>query len=183
MTHYIKLAGATALSALLLATPALADFHEEWDGDADGALSEEEFGAGLGEVGSFGAWDQDDDGALNEEEYGAGVFGAYDEDDSGALEEEERVAFEEDDAGRWGADYGAWDADEDGSLSEEEFGAGFAERGGFGAWDEDDDDLVSEDEFGTGVFGGYDADRSGVIEEPELGDVGDDMGDGGLFDI
>jgi hypothetical protein len=33
------------------------------------------------------------------------------------------------------------------------------------------------------VFGSYDEDDSGSLEEPELGDVGDDMGDGGLWDV
>lgn len=105
MIDLIKTLGAGALAAALLATPALADFHEEWDGDGDGALSEEEFGTGFGEMGTYDGWDGDGDGAL------------------------------------------------------------------------------SEDEFNTGVYGGYDADDSGVIEEPELGDMGDDIGDGGLFDI
>lgn len=50
MASITNLFGAGALVALLLATPVLADFHEERDGDADGALSEEEFGTGLGEA-------------------------------------------------------------------------------------------------------------------------------------
>jgi len=78
---------------------------------------------------------------------------------------------------------GAWDGDGDGALSEEEFNTGFGEGGAYDEWDADDDGMLTEDEFNGGVFGGYDDDESGVIEEPELGDVGDDMGDGGLFDI
>jgi len=78
---------------------------------------------------------------------------------------------------------GAWDGDGDGALSEEEFNTGFSEGGAYDEWDADDDGMLSEDEFNSGVFGGYDDDESGVIEEPELGDVGDDMGDGGLFDV
>lgn len=35
----------------------------------------------------------------------------------------------------------------------------------------------------TRAYDGYDADDSGAIEEPDLGDVGDDIGDGGLFDV
>lgn len=40
-----------------------------------------------------------------------------------------------------------------------------------------------EDEYNTGVFNSYDDDGSGMIEEPEFGDVGDDMGDGGFWDV
>ena len=80
-------------------------------------------------------------------------------------------------------DLGAWDADQDGILSEEEFGTGFGENEAFDSWDADGDGLLSEDEFNTGVFGSYDEDDSGAIEEPEFGDIGDDMGDGGFWDV
>lgn len=76
-----------------------------------------------------------------------------------------------------------WDGDADGALNEEEFNTGFGEGGVYDSWDGDADGMLSEDEFNAGVYGGYDDDESGVIEEPELGDVGDDIGDGGLFDI
>ena len=76
-----------------------------------------------------------------------------------------------------------WDGDGDGAINEEEFGAGFGEAGVYGSWDEDGDGSLTEDEFNTGVYEGYDADDSGAIEEPEFDDVGDDMGDGGLFDV
>jgi|GEM_PF-6329523 len=39
------------------------------------------------------------------------------------------------------------------------------------------------DEFNIGVYNSYDTDDSGVIEEPEFGDIGDDMGDGGFWDV
>ena len=80
-------------------------------------------------------------------------------------------------------DLGAWDTDQDGILSEEEFGTGFGENEAFDTWDADDDGLLSEDEFNAGVFGGYDEDESGAIEEPEFGDIGDDMGEGGFWDV
>lgn len=83
---------------------------------------------------------------------------------------------------------GDWDSDGDGAVNEEEFHQGWSSgfEGGdnaFGLWDEDDDGMLSEDEYNAGVFGSYDDDDSGVIEEPEFGDVGDDMGDGGFWDV
>jgi hypothetical protein len=51
-----------------------------------------------------------------------------------------------------------------------------------GEWDADGDGSLTEDEFNAEVFDGYDADDSDGIEEHEFGDVGDDIGDGGLFD-
>ena len=52
-----------------------------------------------------------------------------------------------------------------------------------GEWDTDGDGANSEDEFTTGVYGEYDEDESGVIEQPELTGVGDDMGDEGFWDV
>lgn len=80
-------------------------------------------------------------------------------------------------------DWGAWDANEDGILDNGQFGAGFGENEVFETWDADGDGLLSEDEFSEGVFGSYDHDDSGAMEEPESGDLGDDMGDGGFWDV
>ena len=85
-------------------------------------------------------------------------------------------------------DIGAWDTDGDGALNEEEFNEGWGaswgeEESAFDTWDEDDDGALSEDEYNAGVFDSYDADDSGAIEEPEFGDGGDDIGDGGFWDI
>jgi Ca2+-binding EF-hand superfamily protein len=52
-----------------------------------------------------------------------------------------------------------------------------------GEWDVDADGALSEDEFSNGVFGEYDEDGTGIIEEPELTDIGEDMGDKGFWDV
>lgn len=77
----------------------------------------------------------------------------------------------------------SWDADGDSAISQEEFDTGFGEAGVYDDWDADDDGALSEEEFNIGLYESYDADDSGVIEEPEFGDVGDDIGDEGLFDV
>jgi len=89
--------------------------------------------------------------------------------------------------------YSKWDADNDGTLTENEFMAGvgekrdrFNERFGadaFDKWDANNDKALTTDEFRQGVFKVYDADADKVIEEPEFGDLGDDVGDGGFWDI
>lgn len=76
-----------------------------------------------------------------------------------------------------------WDADGSAVIEEEEFEAGFDEVGIYEEWDEDDDGLLSEEEFDAGVFNAYDADDSGVIEDPEWGDVGDDLDEEGFWDF
>jgi hypothetical protein len=79
--------------------------------------------------------------------------------------------------------FGDWDMNDDAGLDNEEFATGFGRTGVYDEWDADDDGALTEDEFNAGVYGGYDDDEDGRIEEPEFGDVGDDIGDGGLFDI
>lgn len=115
----------------------------------------------------FGEWDANADAGINEEEFRTG----------------------------FGTDlFNKWDMDDDNALSEEEFNTGignrtadfqtrFGENNGFSTWDADANGSLSENEFYGGVYAGYDDDDDNVIEEPEFGDVGDDIGDGGLFDV
>jgi hypothetical protein len=53
----------------------------------------------------------------------------------------------------------------------------------FGEWDVNDDNRLSNDEFYNGVYASYDSDGDKIIEEPEFGDIGDDIGDGGFWDV
>lgn len=218
MIKLIAPAAVGALAALLSTTSALADFHTDWDADADGILSEEEFRQGFTARVNLADWDADADGRLSSVEFEGGVFGRYDRDASDAIEAAE-VGVLEDDFGREGvwrfqgeelveapeeaadadaivateeaavdpADDGvvleAWDIDGDGIVLRNEFTDGFTEWGTFGEFDADDDDFISTAEFADGVFARYDDDLDGIIEEPELTDIGDDMGDGGLWDV
>lgn len=140
LTKKLMLPGILALS---LAAPAMAQTAAtDWDTDADGSLSNEEFNTGFGGAATFSNYDSDGDGMLSEDEYNAASEGMTE---------------------RWGErDY---------------------EMGAFSDADANADGMLDEDEYNNGWFNTYDADQSGVIEEPELGDVGDDIGDGGLFDI
>lgn len=89
--------------------------------------------------------------------------------------------------------FNKWDANADGRLSKSEFRTGMSKHEqGFNArfgneaharWDINKDNTVSRTEFNDGLYAAYDRNRNNLIEEPELNDVGDDMGDGGLFDI
>lgn len=80
-------------------------------------------------------------------------------------------------------DVSEWDANDDAVIDNEEFAEGFGEVGVYDEWDADNDGTLSEDEFNEGVYGAYDEDESGAIEEPEYGDLGDDIGDEGFWDV
>lgn len=213
MTNLTKLTGAGAVAALLSATPALADFHMDWDVDADGAMTVDEFREGFSQRVDFGAWDGDGDGLLSEDEFAGRIFGRYDLDATDAIEEAEHTRLEEDfgEGALWRfrgenlveapgdevpaedgvvapvavavASLEPWDVDGDGVILRNEFLDGFREWGTFGEFDLDVDGFVTEGEFAEGVFARYDDDLDGIIEEPELTDIGDDMGDEGFWDV
>lgn len=140
LTKNFMLPGILALS---LAAPAMAQTAAtDWDTDADGALSNEEFNTGFGGEATFSRLDSDGDGMVSQEEYTTASEGMSD---------------------MWGErDY---------------------EMGTFSDADANADGMLDESEYNDSWFNTYDADDSGAIEEPELGDVGDDIGDGGLFDV
>lgn len=220
MANLTKLAGASALAALLASAPALAQeaWNEGWDANGDAMLSMDEFREGFRQRINLADWDLDADGLISEDEFGTGIYSRYDADVSEGLEETEYGAFERDfgDEGLWGEEagvtdvetvasdgvleedgigedevalggdelgYEAWDVDGDGVLLRNEFEDGFREWGTFGEFDVDADGSLTEDEITDGIFAGYDEDGTGFIEEPELTDIGDDMGDEGFWDV
>ena len=91
-----KILTAASTALVLIASPALAEW-DQWDANDDAVVDESEFAAGFGEEGVYGEWDEDGDGALSEDEFNAGVYGMYDEDDSGDWNEEEYNDYEEED--------------------------------------------------------------------------------------
>ncbi|ASY65289.1 hypothetical protein SJ05684_b43070 (plasmid) [Sinorhizobium sojae CCBAU 05684] len=117
---------------------------------------------------NFGEWDANGDAGIDNEEFAAG----FDKD----------VGV-----------FGDWDTDDDNMLSQAEFDAGYGTRDtaespfdddiGFDDWDANDDDMLSSTEFHDGVYAAYDDDGDNIIEEPEFGDLGDDIGDGGFWDV
>lgn len=95
MPFRLLLAG-TVAAFTLAAAPAAADMFEDWDADASGGLTSEEFNSGLAEEGVFDDWDANEDGLLDDDEIGE--LGLADDD---------------------------WDLDDDDYLDENEFGTGY----------------------------------------------------------
>ncbi|WP_417427048.1 hypothetical protein [Hoeflea sp.] len=112
-------------------------------------------------------WNTDNEAGISSDEFRTGL------EDTGAFEN--------------------WDANDDKMLSQDELNEGLGENntafgtrfgeGYYDSWDANDDENIGEDEFYDGVYSSYDADSNKVIEEPEFGDVGDDIGDGGFWDV
>ncbi|MFN7023487.1 MAG: hypothetical protein ACK4QP_03000 [Pseudorhizobium sp.] len=69
---------------------------DTWDANDDGSLTEEEFGAGIGDnetaynerfgEGWFGEWDADSNDAISEDEYYDGLYAGYDENENNVIE-------------------------------------------------------------------------------------------------
>lgn len=192
MRTNIKTMSLAALASMsLTAGSAWAQAYTEWDSNQDGALSQSEFKAGLSERNVFSNWDRNQDAELDEAELSDGVFAGFDNDATGTIDDNEMTDYSAGmgDDGLWGgeeygADFEAWDIDGDGIVAREEFGNGFVNRRGeLAAWDADESGELSKTELIDGLFRQYDDDGNQLIEEPELGDVGDDLGDGGFWDV
>lgn len=185
MTTFARLTQGAAL-ALMIGTGLAQAQILDWDMDDDGSLTRQEFVAGFTARADFDNWDRDGDGMVAAGEFNDGVFDRYDADRTGGLEGEEYDMFVTDD--RWGYDedwsntVGGWDVDGDGILLRNEYSVGLGDQY-VGNWDADGDGSISRVEFAEGVFNSYDEDSDGLIPEPELTDIGDDMGDGGFWDV
>lgn len=114
--------------------------YEGWDANKDKLLDEKEYGASL-----YDAWDTDNDGQVNESEWKAATNDFNLEDQN----------------------WSDWDAGGDGALDENEFRSGLSGSGWYGAWDADHDNMLSEREYSDGVFGLWDENQDGELEEEE----------------
>lgn len=185
----------TAVLAALLAAPAAAA-PGDWDANADGSVSETEFTDEFSRTGVFEDWDTDGDGALTEGEFSTGAYRGHDADRDGAWNDAEwdmaetewsNDGFWYSDGYRYGYDTnnvydrGAWDPDGDGTVLLNEFSDGFAQAGVVDEWDTDGDAALSSEEFATGVFDRYDGNRDGMIDDSELLNVDEDMGEDGFW--
>lgn len=171
--------------------------YSRYDADGTEAFEETEYSAFERDFGEEGFWG---DREIAEAGIGETGIGEVEEveataaegvvENEGLLEEESELAEgtvigdeEEGVVGEEIAGLEAWDIDGDGVLLRNEFEDGFREWGTFGEFDVDMDGGITEDEFVDGVFARYDEDGTGFIEEPELTDIGDDMGDEGFWDV
>jgi hypothetical protein len=167
-------ASAIALAALVAAWPVSAQMMSDWDTDASGGLSREEWAAGIESGTMFDDWDADGNAAVNEAEFADGLFGRFDADDDSGLTATEW------DAGiaRWygedavDIDFDRWDANADGTLSSAEFRTGFRSAG---LYDEfrtsanlsTTDDEIERNAFRAGVYDWMDRNRDEQLDAGE----------------
>lgn len=95
--HLTKAFGAGVVASVLALGTVVAqeDGLFDWDDNGDG-VDAEEWNDGFGAEGVFDDWDADADGTLTEDEFNTGVFSSYDEDDDDYLDDNELSAFEDD---------------------------------------------------------------------------------------
>ncbi len=139
-----------------------------YDLDGNSEINDNEFNEAYG--GAFDEYDENDDGLLDDGEFSGGLFDAFDANDDDILDENEyNAGFES----YYGDDYeygfSDWDADGDSEITEAEFGEGFGTYGTglYDDFDADGNSELTDTEFGRGMFGIYDADESGFLDENE----------------
>ena len=144
MTTEFRTLTATAMMAMLLGVPALAQTSTTT--------------GGVGMTPDFSSLDTDSSGDLSEDELGSGLFTMLDADGDGMITQAEFIAAMGD------QDFATWDTDVSGDLSEDEFSTGMTTAGTFTDWDSDASGTVSETEFDTGsasMSGGMESGSSG----------------------
>ncbi len=139
-----------------------------WDANADMQLEESEFSQRFTESSPFRTWDADGSGSLNENEFAEGTFGLWDEDRNNVIDESEFNSW----SNRWfGNDftetYADWNAAGGEGLTSDAFSERFRETGLYGEWDLDSTGDINEQEFSQGVFGLFDKDESGSVDQNE----------------
>lgn len=161
------------------------------DADGDGKLSQDELGGWF-----FSQYDRDTTDALDEAELATleedvttdglwepeGVTDVEAVDSETTADEPGDVVTPNEVVTIDRAELPNWDLDGDGLIVAHEFMDGLGDWGTFAEFDADEDGGVTEDELAREIFARYDEDGIGLIAEPELAVVGDDLGDGGFWD-
>jgi len=89
----------------------------------------------------FSTWDTNRDGSLDSSEFATGLRGVTAHHD--------------------------WDQNADGRIDQDEFGTRYDDTALYDAWDRNADGTIDEGELGNGSYERHDADRSGLLNEPE----------------
>lgn len=161
-------------SALAVALPAGAQVTTDWDADASGGISRNEWVTGMRDSDTFGTWDANGDEMIESGEFGGGLFDRFDEDGDGLLTRTEW----EDGFGTWqGADaedldYANWDADGDGQLDRTDFVTGYDSAGLFDRFrtaggQPTTNPGMTRDEFASGTYDWMDRDGDDNLTEAE----------------
>ncbi|WP_373055866.1 hypothetical protein [Zunongwangia sp. H14] len=146
-----------------------AGVFDEYDKNGDGYWTKDEFGDSF--ENDFADWDGDDDGTLDEDEFYKTTFGNTDANDDDSISEEE---WNQGYSGMYGnyaeeADFDTFDANDDGILDMNEWRNGFSDSEWFDPYDGDDsDDLITEAEWNDGLYGDWDTNSDGRIDEDEF---------------
>lgn len=154
--------------------------YSDFDTDASGDVSYEEFSAGYGaESSRYSDFDADASGGVDQDEFTSGLYRSSDENGDQALTEDEFNAGTSTFYGEEyeGAAYSELDADASGDVSEEEFTTGFDASSTYSEFDADASGDVNEEEFTQGIYNTADADDAGALTEDEFNNASGLFGD------
>jgi len=111
-------------------------------------------------------WDANDDDFLDEDEYSQGLFSSWDINDDNRLDQNEWNTASND--FRIGdQNWTDWDANNDGYLDNNEYRDGISQNGWYRDWDADKDNRINKREYSDGLFGLWDVNRDGKLDESE----------------
>ena len=151
-------------------------YYDSWDLDDDNLVNETEWEEGWGlymtdrdyDADLYDEWDLNDDEFIDESEFSTAYYGYYDLDNDNVWNEDEFNTFSTN-------YYNTWDADNNDEIAENEFAEGWNtnmvgydyDADLYNEWDLNQDEVLDINEFGEGMYGYWDADDSGYIEDTE----------------
>ncbi|MDT0643640.1 EF-hand domain-containing protein [Zunongwangia sp. F363] len=139
----------------------------DYDTNGDGYLDADEV-AGTYQN-DFSNWDTDADGSLSDEEFSNTTFGNTDANGDDMIDEDEWNAGNTSMYGNYSGDntFADYDTDANGTIDSDEWSTGYADSNWYGTYDADTSGSVTEDEWNTGLYNDWDTDADGMINEDE----------------
>ncbi len=148
---------------------------KHWDLNKDGIVDKHEFHQSLMEKRMIRKWDKNKDGRLSELELYKGFYGLWDRNNNGKIDHKEWEYGTQNYFAVYNSiDHGTfedWDQNGDAYLDEKEFQLSMTKADYFGAWNFNKKNSVNTEELSEKLFGLWDGNKDGHLEESEYDDV------------
>lgn len=122
------------------------------------------FNTDFASTNNYEEWDTNRDSYLDENEYYGSVYNTFDTNRDRVVDQNEFNTAASD-FGATTPDWNEWDTNKDNQLDENEFRTGWGRNNNYAQWDTDRDNRLNEREYSEGIFGLWDREGRGSMEE------------------
>jgi hypothetical protein len=124
------------------------------------------FSTDFSSTNNYKEWDTNQDSYLDENEYYSSMYNTFDTNRDRVVDQNEFNTAASD-FGASNTDWNTWDTNRDNQLDENEFRTGWGQNNHYTQWDTDRDNRLNDREYSEGVFGLWDREGRGSMEENE----------------